>query len=283
MLKSFSTQLAATAFFGPVGLAYTSMATAVLFTLILAVLYFTGFGALAILVIWPVSIVTGVLYVKFHNDRIRQSGNSLLLGPGYDNGMVSAIGSWARGAAVLAVICGLGYLAYRFLPADDQVVVPGRIVDASSTSDVGSTNADASANGDNAIVRTEPDTDNVTSGTETAAAGTAGGNSSVPVITLPNREIPKVVVDSSGESTVAQQGVGESGVGDTDIVTQSILYVDREVVNLRQGPGTQYAIVTQLDRNEALYEFARDGDWVNIETESGNYAGWIHGNLVRRQ
>lgn len=277
MLKSFSTQLAATAFFGPVGLAYTSMATAVLFTLILAVLYFTGFGALAILVIWPVSIVTGVLYVKFHNDRIRQSGNSLLLGPGHDGGMVSAVGSWARGVAVLLVICGLGYLAYRFMPSDDGVVVPGRIVDASSTSENGSGPGSVEdKNDDNIIVRAEQ-----VEGTESTTVET-DDNSSVPVITLPSREIPKVVVDSTGESTVAQAGTGESGAGETDIVTQSILYVDREVVNLRQGPGTQYAIVTQLDRNAALYEFARDGDWVNIETEAGNYAGWIHGNLVRR-
>jgi hypothetical protein len=282
MLKSFSTQLAATAFFGPVGLAYTSMATAVLFTLILAVLYFTGFGALAILVIWPLSIVVGVLYVKFHNDRVRQSGNSLLLGPGYDDGMVSAIGSWARGAAVLVVICALAYLAYRFLPENNGVVVPGRIVDASSTSGTVASKGAEINSGDNAIVRTETGTNTSSSDSDTSANGAIDGDSSVPVITLPSREIPKVVVDSSGDSTVAQQGVGESGVGETDIVTQSILYVDREVVNLRQGPGTQYAIVTQLDRNEALYEFARDGDWVNIETESGNYAGWIHGNLVRR-
>ncbi len=285
MLKSFSTQLAATAFFGPLGLAYTSMATAVLFTLILVVLYFTGLGPLAILLVWPVSIVTGVLYVKFHNDRIRQSGNSLLLGPGHDEGLVSAAGSWARGIAVLAIIFGLGFLAYKMLPfGRDEVTVPGRIVDASSTSDSEAvtdsatntiTGTGTGTETDNKIIRTEKD----------EAAVTAANSSDAPVITLPSREIPKVIVDSDGQATTTisgESGLGESGVGDNSIVAQTELYVDRDVVNLRQGPGTQFAIVTQLDRNEALYEFARDGEWVNIETQSGSYAGWIHGNLVRR-
>jgi uncharacterized protein YgiM (DUF1202 family) len=92
-----------------------------------------------------------------------------------------------------------------------------------------------------------------------------------------------VVVESDGSSTTTSQaGLGESGVGESTAISQPVLYVDREVVNLRQGPGTEYAIVTQLDRNESLVEFARDGVWVNVETESGSYVGWIHGNLIRR-
>ena len=271
MLKSFSTQLVATAFFGPVGLAYTSMATAVLFTLILAVLYFTGFGALAILAIWPISIATGVLYVKFHNDRIRQSGHSLLLGPGHDNGLVSAVGSWVRGVAVLALVCGVGYFAYSLLPLGGDPSAPGRIVNASNDPD-----KLTDAAGDNKIARNQDDEKSLQSG--------EGNN--VPVITLPNREIPKVIVESSGNSiptVISQAGVGESGVGgDNGIVSQPVLYVDREVVNLRQGPGTEYPVVTQLDRNATIYEYARDGEWINIETEAGSFAGWIHGNLVRR-
>ena len=282
MLKSFSTQLAATAFFGPIGLAYTSMATAVLFTLILAVLYFTGFGVLAILVIWPVSIVTGVLYVKFHNDRIRQSGNRLLLGPGDEDGLVSAVGSWVRGIAVLALICAAGYMAYTVLPNGDQPSVPGRIVDASSSGSGGLENGSvqggtqSSTQGDaNTIVRS--------TGEGNVIASTDSNSDSSTVITLPSREIPTVVVDSDGSSTTTgQTALGESGVGERTALSQPVLYVDREVVNLRQGPGTEYAIVTQLDRNESLVEFARDGIWVNVETESGSYVGWIHGNLIRR-
>jgi hypothetical protein len=276
MLKSFSTQLAATAFFGPIGLAYTSMATAVLFTLILAVLYFTGFGVLAILVIWPVSIVTGVLYVKFHNDRIRQSGNRLLLGPGDEDGLVSAVGSWVRGVAVLALICAAGYMAYIVLPSGDQPSVPGRIVDASSAGSLASGDVQSSTQSDtNTITRSTGDTNVI--------ASTDSGTDSSTVITLPSREIPTVVVESDGSSTTTSQaGLGESGVGESTAISQPVLYVDREVVNLRQGPGTEYAIVTQLDRNESLVEFARDGVWVNVETESGSYVGWIHGNLIRR-
>ena len=271
MLKSFSTQLAATVFFGPIGLAYTSMATAVLFTLILAVLYFTGLGALAILAIWPISIVTGVLYVKLHNDRLRQSGHSLLLGPGHDGGLVSAVGSWVRGVSVLALVCGVGFVAYALLPTGDGPSVPGRIVDASSNPDI-----QTDASGD----------DNISGDQDNENLLVSEDSSTVPVITLPNREIPKVVVETNGNSVpsvVGQAGVGESGVGgDNGIVSQPVLYVDREVVNLRQGPGTEYPVVTQLDRNATIYEYARDGEWINIETEAGSFAGWIHGNLVRR-
>lgn len=281
MLKSFSTQLAATAFFGPIGLAYTSMATAVLFTLILAVLYFTGFGALAVLVIWPISIVTGVLYVKFHNDRVRQSGNRLLLGPGDESGIISTVGSWARGLAVLALVCGLGFFAYNFNPAGGETA-PGRIVkkivnpDASANAN-GSVNASANA----ASNAASNNAGNAGAGNQIAEqdnqqARVTSETSEVPVITLQNREIPQVIVDSSGRSTAIV--AGESGRA----VAQPILYVDREVVNLRQGPGTQFAIVTQLDRDEQVFEFARDGVWINIETQSGDHAGWIHGNLIRR-
>lgn len=272
MLKSFSTQLVATAFFGPIGLAYTSMATAVLFTLILAVLYFTGFGALAILAIWPISIATGVLYVKFHNDRIRHSGHSLLLGPGHDDGLVSAVGSWVRGVGVLALVCGVGYFAYALLPPGGDPSVPGRIVNASSNPE-----KLTDAAGDNEFSRIQDNENVLLSGQD---------SNNVPVITLPNRDIPKVIVESSGNSVptvISQAGVGESGIGDNNgISSQPVLYVDREVVNLRQGPGTEYPVVTQLDRNATIYEYARDGEWINIETEAGSFAGWIHGNLVRR-
>ena len=70
MLKSLSTQFAATLFFGPLGLAYSSMAAAVFLTLVLAVLYFTGLGILAVGLVWPIAIIVGLVFVKLHNDQI---------------------------------------------------------------------------------------------------------------------------------------------------------------------------------------------------------------------
>jgi len=78
MLKSLTTQFAATLFFGPLGLAYSSVAAAVFLTLLFAVIYFTGLGLMAALLIWPIAIITGLVFVKVHNDQIRSSGSRLL-------------------------------------------------------------------------------------------------------------------------------------------------------------------------------------------------------------
>jgi len=51
MLKSLSTQFAATLLFGPLGLAYSSVAAAVFLTLLFAVLYFTDLGMLAAVIV----------------------------------------------------------------------------------------------------------------------------------------------------------------------------------------------------------------------------------------
>jgi len=264
MLKSFTTQLAATMIFGPVGLAYTSLATAVFLTLVLAVLYFTSLGPLAFFVIWPISIITGFSFIKLHNDRIRQAGSSLLLGPGdRADTALGSLATWVRGAVVLLAICFVGYLMYFYLPASDSVPPPGRIVPESVPARV--------TVGEPTL---QPRT--ATSGSVNPQEVPATIGNSGPVITLPSQDIPTIVVNADGDT--AQAASSNNG----GIVEQKVLFVDRNVVNLRQGPGTQFDIVAQMDFGDELLEFARDGDWINVETKKGNNTGWVYATLVRR-
>lgn len=52
-------------------------------------------------------------------------------------------------------------------------------------------------------------------------------------------------------------------------------------VNVRSGPGTDNAVVTQVNRDQRVVEIAREGDWVQVEiANSGGRQGWIHSSLV---
>lgn len=59
------------------------------------------------------------------------------------------------------------------------------------------------------------------------------------------------------------------------------LVVGAERVNLREGAGTDRAVVRQLDAGMALVEVGRDGEWVNVRLagEAG-VTGWVHATLV---
>jgi len=132
MQKSLSTQFAATVFFGPMGLAYTSMPVAVFFTLLLAVLFFTELGILSVLLIWPLSIIIGMLLVKLHNDQHRRHGR-LLLAPEDDDGLL--VSSGGRALLALCTIALLGTLAIWFAAGKKNVGSDiGRIVDSPATS-----------------------------------------------------------------------------------------------------------------------------------------------------
>jgi len=134
MQKSLSTQIAATVFFGPMGLAYTSMAVAVFFTLLLAVLIFTELGLLSVLLIWPLSIIIGTLLVKLNNDQHRHHGR-LLLAPEDEDGSLISGGSGGRAFVTLCAVALLGTLAIWYLSGKKNDVGPdiGRIVDSPAT------------------------------------------------------------------------------------------------------------------------------------------------------
>ena len=251
MLKSLSTQFAATLFFGPLGLAYSSVAAAVFLTLLLSVLYFTAIGILAVAIIWPISMVVGVVFVKIHNDGMRQSGSRLLLGPGEEGELISTIGSWGRGLAVLSLIAVAAILTLLYLPSSDI----GRIVDAPasvSTPDVVNDVA-------NSVVKDSASEESgVNSPEET--------DESFRVVTLDQRTVTPVVIGTSSASNSGNS-----------------LYVQAEVVNLREGPGTGFSILAQVERGDELTEIARNGQWVNVTAKNSGTTGWIFGRLVAQQ
>jgi len=59
-----------------------------------------------------------------------------------------------------------------------------------------------------------------------------------------------------------------------------LLYVDSAVVNLRDGPGTNFKVLVQVQRGDELKEIDRVGGWVNVTTSNSATNGWILGRLV---
>lgn len=282
MLKSLSTQFAATLFFGPLGLAYSSVAAAVFMTLLLAVLFFSVLGVLAIFVIWPVSILVGLIFVKLHNDEIRSSGSRLLLGPGDEYEEYSPVGSWGRGIAVLSLALAAAFIAYLYLPKGNNDI--GKIVASSSAPTSGDrVGAEPQASDTVAMVvpvpnQSDPDLQTNTSVNVTpaviAAKSNSDENNDFAVIALPEQEVATVIIDSDGN---VQQGEVESALNSG----RPELTVDAPLVNLRRGPGTGFDIITTVQAGDKLFEYARDGNWINVETASNGFSGWIYSRLVR--
>lgn len=76
--------------------------------------------------------------------------------------------------------------------------------------------------------------------------------------------IPKETVAMSHYQTVGTT---------TGIITATAL-------NVRQGPGTNYKVVTVIHKNEYVRVFAQIGDWYVIQTD-GDYIGMVSKNYVR--
>jgi hypothetical protein len=63
-----------------------------------------------------------------------------------------------------------------------------------------------------------------------------------------------------------------------------ILYVQGDVVNLREGPSTSSGIILKLHKGHKLMEFQRKGDWVEIGADkTGGKSGWIHSSLIGKK
>lgn len=62
--------------------------------------------------------------------------------------------------------------------------------------------------------------------------------------------------------------------------TEDMLAVDSEILNLREGPGTEYEVIEVLERHELLKVIAIDGEWLQVKViESGNY-GYVNVKYV---
>jgi uncharacterized protein YgiM (DUF1202 family) len=58
------------------------------------------------------------------------------------------------------------------------------------------------------------------------------------------------------------------------------LVVAADAVNVRAGPGKEYRVRLQVDRNRPAIELAREGEWVRVELTGSDVQGWIHQSLL---
>ena len=52
-------------------------------------------------------------------------------------------------------------------------------------------------------------------------------------------------------------------------------------VNLRRGPGTSFAVISQLVRGDEVEVLSDPGaGWVKLRALKGNHVGWMAGNFL---
>ena len=62
--------------------------------------------------------------------------------------------------------------------------------------------------------------------------------------------------------------------------SEDMLAVDSEILNLREGPGTEYEVIEVLERYAVIKVIAVDGEWLQVKViESGNY-GFVNVKYV---
>ena len=78
------------------------------------------------------------------------------------------------------------------------------------------------------------------------------------------------------------EGVEVIEVAATEVVADAPNYwfVSGSRVNLRQGPGTGNAVVTQLTLGTEAEVLDRQGGWVQIRTADGSVSGWMSGKFL---
>jgi uncharacterized protein YraI len=58
------------------------------------------------------------------------------------------------------------------------------------------------------------------------------------------------------------------------------LVVSGELVNVRAGPGMEYGVRLQVQRDQPAVELAREGEWVQLKLTDAAAEGWIHQSLL---
>lgn len=105
---------------------------------------------------------------------------------------------------------------------------------------------------------------------------------STPVRTEPRRVKENRAVNPSGNSFVSSNAnVSVKSKSKKEIVgkkvpltyrSQDMLGVASEILNLREGPGTEYEVIEELKRYDILKLIALDGEWLQVKViESGNF------------
>jgi uncharacterized protein YgiM (DUF1202 family) len=64
--------------------------------------------------------------------------------------------------------------------------------------------------------------------------------------------------------------------------TYSAVVVNRKI-NLRNGPGTPYAVIGTLSGGQAVTVVASSGEWVKVLVDRDDRMGWVHKSLIRKK
>lgn len=57
-------------------------------------------------------------------------------------------------------------------------------------------------------------------------------------------------------------------------------FVTATTLNVRQGPGTNYSVVTRVYKNQYIRLFAKIGDWYVVQTDD-NYIGAVSSKYIK--
>ena len=63
------------------------------------------------------------------------------------------------------------------------------------------------------------------------------------------------------------------------VLASSVASVNGDHINVREGPGTGYAIVGELNKGDSVAVLDKSGDWYKVKLSNGN--GWVFGSFVQ--
>lgn len=93
-------------------------------------------------------------------------------------------------------------------------------------------------------------------------------------------KIKKLIISLTIFITIAMWGNNVKAMTHYQTVGTSTGLVTTSGLNVRQGPGTNYKIVTMVYKNEYIRIFAKIGDWYVIQTEK-DYIGMVSSKYVK--
>ena len=93
-------------------------------------------------------------------------------------------------------------------------------------------------------------------------------------------KIKKLIISLTIFITIAMWGNNVKAMTHYQTVGTSTGLVTTAGLNVRQGPGTNYKIVTMVYKNEYIRIFAKIGDWNVIQTEK-DYIGMVSSKYVK--
>ena len=77
---------------------------------------------------------------------------------------------------------------------------------------------------------------------------------------------------------------GVLAAGNVMAATGDVIYVQGDVVNMREAPSTEANIVLKLHEGQKMLEIQQKGDWVEVGVyRTGGKSGWVHSSFVGNQ